>query len=214
MQRHLLQFTTVKITFLAIFFYVLKINRQIVKFQHKPTTQKTFIDREIKGTFMKKYPLFLLAVAYLGGCVGLFSSLYLNRHRSVFQELVLESDSLRQEILFFSKSDFSTIDWSEKGKEFEWRNKMYDVSKIEKTSKGYLVFCVNDDEEDGFLDLWKKPNAPGGNMKLSLQPQFCHALDFPAGVLTPKTPPYFSSTPSLYISQKSRAPSPPPRRNS
>jgi len=201
----------------VIFFYVLKINRQIVKFQHKPTSPKTFINREIKRAFMKKYSLFLLTVAYLCGSVGLFSSLYLNLHRSIFQELVRESDSLRQEILFFSKSDFSTIDWSEKGREFEWRNKMYDVSKIKKTNKGYFVFCVNDDEEEGFLDLfnsWKKTNSAGGDIKLSLQPQFCHALNFPAEVLTPKTPVYFSSTTSFYVAPMGRAPSPPPRKNS
>src|SRR5580704_11235044 len=117
---------------------------------------------------MKKCPVLFLITAYLSGFVGIFFSLYLNLHRSTFQEFVQKSDTSTQEILFFSEPDFSQINWTEKGREFEWKDKMYDVSTIRKTKEGYLVFCLNDDEEEGFIrlfDTWKKSNSSGNNNK-------------------------------------------------
>lgn len=53
----------------------------------------------------------------------------------------------------------SKIEWEEKGKEFSWNDKLYDVARIEiKNGKTYL-YCLNDKKEKEILnDLVKAVN--------------------------------------------------------
>lgn len=167
---------------------------------------------------MGKYCLsFFLTMAYLGSAVGVFSSLYLNLHRSSFQELAIESNSTNQEKLLFTAKEFSTIHWLEKGREFEWNGKMYDVSSIEKTKEGYQLYCVNDEAEESFVALfntWKKSSAPNGNLKFQMQPQFCNALSFLSEEQVQMNRIYFSLASPSYHSPGDRADSPPPELTS
>ncbi len=130
-------------------------------------------------TVNKYAHIFLLLAAYLGSAVGIFTSLYLTLHRTVFQEQVIESIPANAEKIFFSQHDFSKIKWIEKNREFEWHNNLYDVSKIEKTENGLEIVCVNDAKEKsmiGIWDQWKKNNLPHGKTKFNFQPQFCNQL--------------------------------------
>jgi hypothetical protein len=149
--------------------------------------------------------------------MGVFSTLFLSLHRSSFQEFVVESVPSNAEKLFFSLTDFSKIGWIENGKEFEFNNKLYDVSKIERTTQGFYVYCVNDSVEESFiavLDQWKKNNSPGSKAKTIFQPQFCNQLCF-ENVEWPEIVQIeflFKSSP--YDPPTSRTPSPPPRLHS
>ena len=99
--------------------------------------------------------------------VGVFSNLYLSLHRTSFQEFVAESAPSDIEKLFFSVTDFSKIDWIEEDREFELNGKLYDVSKIEQTARGFDIYCVNDSLEEGFIamfDQWKKSNSPSSKV--------------------------------------------------
>ena len=117
---------------------------------------------------------------YLSGSIGIFSSLYLDFHRTSFQQVAVESHPFRTEKLFFSREDYRKIKWVEDKREFEWNNKLYDVSTIEKKQDGFEISCVNDSLEESLIamvDQWKKDTAPGGKTKTMFQPQFCNSLN-------------------------------------
>jgi hypothetical protein len=139
---------------------------------------------------------------------------YLDLHRSSFQEFVAESDPAGQQKLFFTEKDFSKINWFEKDREFEWNGKMYDVSSIEKIKEGYHILCVNDEQEESFLalfDSWKKSNTPTSKAKIIFQPQFCSALLFENSRGGTSFKPDFSFIMRFYNPPFDKAPSPPPR---
>ena len=159
----------------------------------------------------------LLAAFYLGSAVGIFSSFYLGFHRTSFQESIIRSMPSQAEKLVFSTRDYLKIKWIDKEKEFEWNNKLYDVSKIEKTKKGFDIFCVNDSLEEAIIamvDQWKKSNTTGGKTKAIFQPQFCnslHDVDLAPGKDV-RTNFFFSTY--LYTAPRGKAPSPPPKAES
>src|SRR5207245_2223721 len=75
--------------------------------------------------------------------------------------------------LTFTLVDFSAIDWTDKNEEFRWHGKLYDVSKIEQTKNGFIIYCENDQWEEEFISLfssWKDQNHPDGKIKFLLQP--------------------------------------------
>jgi len=149
--------------------------------------------------------------------VGVFSTLYLSLHRSSFQEFAVESLPSNTEKLFFPRSDFSKIEWIEGGKEFEFKGKLYDVSKIERTADGFYVYCVNDSLEESFIaifDQWKKNNVPVSKVKTIFQPQFCSRLGFENVEGTEIVPVEFFFKSSSYNPPTNRIPSPPPRLHS
>lgn len=85
--------------------------------------------------------------------MGIFSSDFLNYHRSSFQEFVRQSRETEK--LIFSKTDFQLIHWEEADKEFQWEGKMYDVSRIEKDSEVITIYCTHDEFEDAILNFFK-----------------------------------------------------------
>jgi len=162
----------------------------------------------------KKYLFVSFALlVYLSGGVGVFSSLYLNFHRSAFQSLVTDAIPANTLKLIFSETDFANIHWISVGREFEWNDKMYDVSKIEKVESEFQVYCINDTEEEsllGFINSWKQSVGHGTKVKFGFQPLFCIDLNFPK---TPKVIRDFNSTIGsfFYNPPVERAPSPPPK---
>lgn len=94
-------------------------------------------------------------------------------HRNSFQEEI-EMRSNGIQILKLHSVEFKKIEWIEKGREFNWFGKLYDVKGIKKTSSGFEIECVNDEGEESliaFFEVWKK-NFPFGNSKLKLDPPF------------------------------------------
>jgi hypothetical protein len=105
----------------------------------------------------------------------------------------------------------------EEGKEFELHNKLYDVSKIEKTKTGFQIYCVNDSIEESFIamiDQLKKNNSPSGKIKIILQPQFCNRFDFENMVRNKIDLVEISFLSSFYNSPSGKSPSPPPKFHS
>lgn len=105
----------------------------------------------------------------------------------------------------------------DEGKEFEWNDKLYDVSKIEKTKTGFQIYCVNDSIEESFIaviDQWKKNNSPNGKTKTIFQPQFCNRLDFKSFARNKVVQTEILFQSSFYNPPVNSAPSPPPKFHS
>src|SRR5436190_16687664 len=98
----------------------------------------------------------LLILLYAAGTAGLFTSWFTGHHRQYFQAQVKQTKDADLEKLFFSFEEYESIDWVEDGSEFEWKGKMYDVSHIEKTERGYEVVCENDELEEAIIAFLKK----------------------------------------------------------
>lgn len=99
-------------------------------------------------------------------------------------------------------------------REFEWNDKLYDVSKIEKSENGFLVYAVNDNVEENLVALvaqWKKSNTPIGKAKIIFQPQFCNHLVISGSKKEKDVPPGFRFFTHFYIQPIDRAPAPPPK---
>jgi hypothetical protein len=152
-----------------------------------------------------------LVIVQLSRSAGIFSSLYLGLHRVAFQESVQRSLVPIKEKLFFPDSVFSIIKWEDE--EFEWENKMYDVSKIEKTKGGFFIYCVNDEEEDNFICLFKsckETNVPNALYKPQFQPQYCNQLIVCNADQARTMAAHCSSLRESYDSPWAKAISPPP----
>ena len=158
-----------------------------------------------------------MVVAYISSSIGVFSTFYPDLHRISFQELVIESNSSNTEKLFFPVSDFFKIEWLEDGREFEFKGRLYDVSKIEQTAEGFQVYCVNDSLEENIIamfDQWKKSNSPSSKVKAIFQPQFCNRLDFENIDRLENIQVEFPFDSPYYTAPVSTTPSPPPKVHS
>lgn len=68
-------------------------------------------------------------------------------HRTSFR-LRARRGELEEPLTFhFTKQEYEALHWEEKGKEFELKNKMYDVTSIEVTEDGFIVKCYHDKAE-------------------------------------------------------------------
>ena len=56
--------------------------------------------------------------------------------------------SKNSQYLHLSQQDFDALDWEEKGKEFLFQGKRYDVQKITFQAERYEIACINDIEEE------------------------------------------------------------------
>ncbi len=111
---------------------------------------------------------------YLTGTFSVFTTCFQSYHKTVFQQQVQAQDEAESEKIFFTKHDFQSLSWIEKGKEFEWKGEMYDVNRIEQAKDGFWVYCENDGLEEiliSFLSSVKK-EMEGGTTNFNPQPQF------------------------------------------
>jgi hypothetical protein len=123
-----------------------------------------------------KKSILLIAILslYLTGTFSVFTSCFQSYHKTVFQQQVQAQDEAESEKIFFTKHDFQSLSWIEKGKEFEWKGEMYDVNRIEQAKDGFWVYCENDGLEEiliSFLSSVKK-EMEGGTTNFNIQPQF------------------------------------------
>ena len=161
------------------------------------------------------YPIVLLALIYVVGIFGVFTSYYTVYHRLSFKAHVKETREDRQEKLFFTEQAYQAIEWVEEESEFEWQGKMYDVSNISKTRKGYVIVCEHDSFEEmllAFIDMTKGSKEPQGLKSGNLQPQFfCSACDLTSERFETSTKKLFQNSESLYYSFQPEVSSPPPK---
>ncbi len=121
----------------------------------------------------------LLAMIYLAGTLGVFTSYYTFYHRTFFQQSVKASGDSDLLCLVFTDQEYEAIDWIEDKTEFEWKGKLYDVSRITRTAEGFRVICKNDGLEEMLLDVIKMTQSgkEGQGMKKgNPQPQFCQTF--------------------------------------
>lgn len=161
------------------------------------------------------YSIVFLVLIYSIGTMGIFSTYYTQYHRDSFQLRVKETRAEELVKLVFSPQEFESIDWKEQGTEFEWQGKMYDVSKISKTDKGYIILCEHDSLEElllTFLNVSKAHKEGSGNKKGNPQPQFLYTKEVSElFVGHPDPRKYFSMHASLYCSICLGTSSPPPK---
>lgn len=117
--------------------------------------------RQLKFNFCKhfkvpvklRYPLYVRAIAfimlfamfhYIAGYRLLYSiGIYYTKNEA--KECIVEKNNLKK--LTFSMKEYNSLKWSEKGKEFEYNNQMYDIAAIQKTGNIYTVTSYADDPE-------------------------------------------------------------------
>lgn len=107
--------------------------------------------------------------------MGIFSIIFLETHKANFQALTKSKETETEQKIFFKKTEFSGIKWIEKNEELEWQGKLFDVSKIEETENGFIVYCENDQWEEEFVSLfssWKDQKKSEGKFKFFFQPMF------------------------------------------
>jgi len=165
-------------------------------------------------TLNLKYGSFLsLILLYVAGTMGIFSSYYTAYHRSVVRVEVKSAPEEGLVQLSFSEMEFNNIAWTEENTEFEWKGKMYDVSRIIHTPAGVLVLCENDSFEDLLVSLFNpdKQQDPGQSKKGSPQPQFFHHGWSPSNtVKINERATWTLMRPSLYTSRQVGISTPPP----
>ena len=112
--------------------------------------------------------------------MGIFSIVFLETHKASFQSFTKSKETDTEQKVFFTKEEFLKINWIEEDEEFEWRGKLFDVSKIEQRGNGFLIHCENDQWEEEFISLfssWKDQKHPDGKLKFFFQPM-CLAEKF------------------------------------
>jgi len=62
-------------------------------------------------------------------------------------EKSLKKDQLEEIVIFPGKTD-KEIKWIRDGKEFSYKNKMYDIVKTEKKQDKIIFYCLNDEKEE------------------------------------------------------------------
>ena len=126
------------------------------------------------GLKKRLYSTIFLILLHVVGTVGVFSAYFTCYHRIAFQRNVKETPNTDLLKLAFTEKEYLSIQWVEKGTEFEWQGKMYDVSKISRTEKGYVMVCRNDSFEEMLLSFLKVAKRSQGQdtKKGNPQPQF------------------------------------------
>lgn len=66
------------------------------------------------------------------------------------KECMVEKKANTQQ-LTISASDYSSLKWTEKGKEFSLNNEMYDIVSIEKSGDDYVITVYGDIKETGWV---------------------------------------------------------------
>lgn len=133
----------------------------------------------------RSFLLALLAIPYLLVVLGVLSSYVVFYHRLSFQAVVASSSKEELKTLVLPTSEYEKLRWTEEGKEFEYRGKMYDVAKVEKKAANYVITCENDSMEDLFVN-WLK-SVSKSKAKLIPQIQFSQPtekLEFHAFIKT------------------------------
>jgi hypothetical protein len=103
-----------------------------------------------------------LLLPYLISLVGMFSTYFAFFHRDSFQVEVRNSDENELKTLSFTPEEFESLVWTDGQKEFERGGKMFDVAKIERQGKNYVIYCENDFLEDVLIAFLK---TSGGKSK-------------------------------------------------
>ncbi len=129
---------------------------------------------KLKGSFI----VTLIISIYLTGTFSVFTSCFQSYHHSIFQQATKQLKEEETEKIFFTDKQFALLTWIEDNKEFEWNNKMFDVTKIDKTKEGYLIYCENDGLEEILISFLKsiKKEMEGNLSVLTAQPQFFQAI--------------------------------------
>jgi len=65
-------------------------------------------------------------------------------HRASFQSRARTSEPTDLTVFTFSEEEFEGLNWTEKGREFMFDEKMFDIASIEKSDDGYVVYCKHD----------------------------------------------------------------------
>jgi len=115
---------------------------------------------------IKIIALFLLLGIYLYITVGYTCSFFILRYKLKKEIKKLIKSSLSEkdlEVIRINKTELQNIKWKERGKEFVYKNNMYDIVKIENRGDCTVYYCINDKKEkELFSDL---DNYVNNNMK-------------------------------------------------
>lgn len=96
---------------------------------------------------LRRVTLFLVLSIYMMASLGLFNFNLALLHQAVYQSYVEMAGTDELTELRFSEEEFANLNWTEKGREFMWQEKMFDVSSIEKIGEDYAVTCKHDEVE-------------------------------------------------------------------
>ncbi|GAB1444864.1 MAG: hypothetical protein KF860_12155 [Cyclobacteriaceae bacterium] len=100
--------------------------------------------------------------------LGFFDSNLVLLHQAAYQSYVTMADTSELTVLHFSEEEFERLNWTEKGREFQWQEKMFDISSIEKNDDGYRVTCKHDVVES-FVVKALTPLKNGGSNNLPVK---------------------------------------------
>jgi hypothetical protein len=159
------------------------------------------------------YSTVLLILLYAAGTAGAFTTYYTYFHRQSFQAEIKKAKDSDLKRLSFSSEEYQSIEWIDDKTEFEWKGKLYDVSRVDKTIKGYEILCENDEFEEILMAFVKKTKAGSDQTiaKGNIQPQFFsnYILNYSADIflIDKGTPGRFYFT---YHSMSTEVSSPPP----
>lgn len=119
--------------------------------------------------------------------LGLFNSNLTLLHRASFQSRIRSGNGTDLTVFRLSEAEFEGLNWTEKGREFRWDEKMYDVASIEKIDDGYVVTCKHDVVESyvvNALSYLKKGTAKDLPIKKRSRKNFS-TKHFAQDILTP-----------------------------
>lgn len=119
--------------------------------------------------------------------LGLFNSNLTLLHRASFQSRIRSGNGTDLTVFRLSEVEFEGLNWTEKGREFRWDEKMYDVASIEKIDDGYVVTCKHDVVESyvvNALSYLKKGTAKDLPIKKRSRKNFS-TKHFAQDILTP-----------------------------
>jgi hypothetical protein len=66
------------------------------------------------------------------------------------KECIVDKKATTQQLIL-SASDYSSLKWTERGKEFSLNNEMYDIVSVEKSGDDYVVTVYSDIKETGWV---------------------------------------------------------------
>jgi hypothetical protein len=102
--------------------------------------------------------LLLILVYNLVGLYLVFEILIQEAKRESVEHIALNLPENQLDVLVFNAAEFdsnnSGIEWEEEGKEFRYRDKLFDVVKIEQTGNSVKIYCINDVKEEKLLKMY------------------------------------------------------------
>jgi hypothetical protein len=111
---------------------------------------------------MKKLSSLILLILFLvfsDGYITIFRVRQLHLRNEMKHEINDKAGKKELSVIAVNKNQENEITWIKKGKEFRYRDELYDVVDIKTTGNKRVYYCINDEKEEHLIETFKKDHS-------------------------------------------------------